>query len=313
MKRTLGPAIALVLLVSATSYADVALLLEDAYGQRGKFDPTGHAAVFLSRICAASPTVLRRCRTGETGVVISRYHRIAGLDWVAIPFLPYLYGVDRVEQVPTFATPEMVASLRDQYRHAHLRELIPDGPPGTTPPGDWVQLVGASYNRRIVVFNVDTTQAQDDELITQLNSRENEVRFQLLFRNCADFARDIINSYYPKALRSSFVADLGITTPKQIAKSLVGYGAKRPSIHLTTFVIVQVPGSRPPSKKAHGVLESLVTSKKYAVPLMVLQPWVITGLAAGYLTAGRFDVARYAMTIYDPAASGRQTVLTAER
>lgn len=71
MIRTRLCAVLLVLLsVSTKSYADVALLLEEPYGRFGSLNPTGHAAVYLARICAASPTILRRCVAGETGVVI---------------------------------------------------------------------------------------------------------------------------------------------------------------------------------------------------------------------------------------------------
>lgn len=40
------------------------------------------------------------------GVVVSRYHKIAGYDWIAIPVIPYLYAVEDVEEVPSFAMPE---------------------------------------------------------------------------------------------------------------------------------------------------------------------------------------------------------------
>ena len=60
----------------------------------GAFNPTGHAAVYLNHVCAETPTELRMCRTGEYGVVISRYHKIDGYDWIAIPLIPYLYAVN---------------------------------------------------------------------------------------------------------------------------------------------------------------------------------------------------------------------------
>jgi len=62
-------------------------------------------------------------------------------------------------------------------------------------------------------------------------------------------------------------------TPKQAAKSLVSYGRKHPEIHLTRWIIPQIPGSKPRSKPVRGVFESLVRSKKYAVPLAVFQPF----------------------------------------
>ena len=63
---------------------DAALLMEEPYAEFGAFNPTGHAAIYLNHICAESPTRLRRCRAGEPGAVISRYHKIDGYDWLAM-------------------------------------------------------------------------------------------------------------------------------------------------------------------------------------------------------------------------------------
>src|ERR1700726_1266704 len=77
--------------------AQATLLLEEPYRDAGPFAGTGHTAVYLSRVCADSPTVLRRCQPGETGVVLSRYNGIAGRDWIAVPLIPYLYAVGSPE------------------------------------------------------------------------------------------------------------------------------------------------------------------------------------------------------------------------
>jgi hypothetical protein len=299
----------LVLSGPTPSYADVVLLLGESYGRFGSFSPMGHAAVYLTRVCAESPTVLRRCDPGETGVVVSRYHRVAELDWIAIPLIPYLYAADRADEVAPSADAETVLALRDEYRRAHLRALMPDTPTGEPPKGNWVQLVGAAYDRTIVAFALKTTEAQDDELIHELNARKNRHRFNLLFRNCADFARDIVNRYYPRALRRNVIADLGFTTPKQISKSFVRYGSRRPELQLESFIIPQIPGSRRESRDARGVLESLVKTKKYAIPLAVLQPWIPTGLAAGYLVTGRFKPQGHAAPVYEPSVLERLALL----
>ena len=76
--------------------ADAALLMEEPYGEFGAMNPTGHAAIYLNHICAESPTHLRPCNPGEPGAVISRYHKIDGYDWLAIPLVPYLYAVEQV-------------------------------------------------------------------------------------------------------------------------------------------------------------------------------------------------------------------------
>jgi len=192
--------------------ADVTLFLEEPFGTFGGMNPTGHAAIYLSRVCAASPLDLRRCHPDEQGVVISRYHRIAGMDWVAMPVIPYLYAVDRAEQVPQEVDAKDVASLRDSYRRKYLEELAPDEADGSMPGGDWIQLVGAAYDRTIYAFGIQTTEEQDDKLIAAFNSEPNENKFHLLFNNCADFTRNIINFYYPKAVHRSFSSDVGIMT-----------------------------------------------------------------------------------------------------
>ena len=58
-------------LTPKSARAQATLLLEEPYSYDGTFAGTGHAAVYLARVCAESPTVLRRCGPGETGIVIS--------------------------------------------------------------------------------------------------------------------------------------------------------------------------------------------------------------------------------------------------
>ena len=149
----------------SAAHGSVTLLLEEPFGTFGGMNPTGHAAVYLSRVCAASPLFLRRCHDGEQGVVISRYHRVSGYDWIAIPLLPYLYAVDRPEQVPSVVNVEDVAELRDQWRRRNLEEIVPDAGDGGPPQGDWIQLVGSAYDRTIYAFGIETTEDQDDKLI----------------------------------------------------------------------------------------------------------------------------------------------------
>lgn len=123
------------------AHADAALLMEEPYGRFGSINPTGHAAIYLNHICAQSPTQLRICSPDEAGVVISRYHKVGGYDWIAIPLLPYLYAVDRVEDVPNTADAALEKRLRNEYRRKHLLGIVPDNTAaeiaGEPPPGDW--------------------------------------------------------------------------------------------------------------------------------------------------------------------------------
>jgi hypothetical protein len=272
--------------------ADAALLMQEPYGEFGAFNPTGHAAIYLNHICAESPTRLRPCRPGEPGAVISRYHKIDGYDWLAIPLVPYLYAVERVEDVPAEADATLVARLRDEYRRSHLEEYAPDvakgKKEGEPPGGEWTQLVGASYVRKIYGFQVQTTADEDERFMDKFNDSRNDGHFNLLFHNCADFTRTLLNVYYPHGVHRIFFVDLGITTPKQVARSLTKYAEKHPELEFSTFQIPQVPGSIPRSHPIDGVLESVVKSKKYVIPLAVLNPELTAGLVVVYLTDGRF-------------------------
>jgi hypothetical protein len=272
------------------AYGAVALLLEQPYGAFGGMNPTGHAAVYLNHVCAETPTELRMCHEGERGVVVSRYHRVGGYDWVAIPLIPYLYAVDEDQRIPVWVDKEDVAELRNEYRKEHLRALAPDVEGREIPGGDWTQLVGSAYDRTIHGFQVDTTEEQDERLIAVMNDRRNVSHFNLFFKNCADFSMMVLNTYYPHSVHRNYIADAGLTTPKQLARSMVKNGKKHPELAMSAFVIPQVDGTVQRSHKVHGVAESLIKSKKYLVPLAFLSPYVTGGILVAYLADGRLDL-----------------------
>lgn len=294
------------------AHASATLLLGEPYSYDGAFVGTGHVAVYLSRVCAESPVKLRRCTSGEQGVVLSRYHGVGGYDWLAVPLIPYLYAVDRLDEIPLYADAKLEAFLRDRYRRRYLETMVPDGEHGESPEGAWVQLVGSAYDRTIYAFQIETREEKDDELIALFNARRNIGRYKLLSANCADFVREVINFYYPGALHRNVIADLGVTTPKQIAKCLVHYSRHHAKLKFTHFTIPQVPGSIKRSKPVKGVVESAFKSKKYMVPLLFWHPAIVGCFAAAYFTgSGGFDPARHALVLDanldpQPAISGQQ-------
>lgn len=298
IRRTLGTWLVLVSACACLASASSAtLLLEEPYGKMGFFTATGHAAVYLSGVCAETPLVLRPCAPGELGAVISRYDGVGGYDWVAIPLIPYLYAVEQPDDIPLFADPKMVAFLRDQYRRKYLETLAPDRSNGETPGGNWYELVGSAYDRAAYGFEIETTSAQDEAFIREYNAAPNRSHFHLSYRNCADFAKDVINFYYPKSLHRSVIADIGITTPKQMAKTLIKFSGRHRQLEFSRFVIPQVPGSVARSTPVHGVVESFLKSKKYIVPSAVVSPIFAGCVAAVYVGTGtgHFDPARQAL------------------
>lgn len=296
--KRIGLLCLVVLALGLRAKADAALLLEEPYGEFGQMNPTGHAAVYLPRVCADTPLILRKCFPGEMGVVISRYYKISGYDWVAVPLVAYLYAVDDPTGIPEFAKAAQVKEMRDRYRRQHLEMIAPDRPDGKIPGGEWTELVGEAYDRKIYGFEIETTEAQDERLIELLNQRANKrLRREevgglptfLVSHNCADFARGIFNFYYPHSIHRNLIADLGITTPKQVARSLVKYARRHSDLEFSSFVIPQIPGSRHRSAGVDNLAEALITSKKYVVPLAFLHPFVAGGVAVVWLGEGRFN------------------------
>jgi hypothetical protein len=293
LRRTaasLGCLVGLFVVTAGSAHAAVALLMEEPYGAFGAMNPTGHAAIYLNHVCADSPTSLRACHAGEYGVVISRYHKVDGYDWIAMPLLGYLYAVDNLSDLPAVADREKVAALQDAYRRAHLMDLAPDNKKGEAPKGEWTELVGEAYIRTMHGFEVDSTAEQDERFMATFNDRKNVGHFNLLFHNCADFSRMVLDIYMPHAVHRNFIADFGLMTPKQVARSLVAYSQKNPEVNMNAFVIPQVEGTIPRSHAVDGVTESLVKSKKYLIPMTILAPAVTGAVVVAYLADGRLKL-----------------------
>lgn len=263
--------------------------MEEPYGFFGALNPTGHTAIYFARVCAETPVKLRRCEPGEAGSVISRYQGIAGYNWVAMPLVPYLYSVKTGAEVPPRVNRKIVRNLRSRYHEEHLSGLGNEVFAGNLVRGGWTQLVGVAYERRIFAFRFETSEAQDDALIERLNSHDNRSRFNLIYNNCADFARIVLNSYFPRTFRRNFFPDAGMTTPRQITWKLVRYAKTHPQMQLTVFEIPQVPGYRRTSRSNKSVAASLVTTG-YAVPLVLMNPYLAGGVFVDYLVRGRYPL-----------------------
>jgi hypothetical protein len=271
------------------AHSQAALLMEEPYGFFGTLNPTGHNALYFARICAETPVKLRRCEPGELGTVIARYSGIAGYDWVAMPLIPYLYSVDEVAEVPAHVDRPTVLALRNHYHEQHLGVLGANVFEGNMVRGGWTQLVGAAYERRIYAFRFATTPEQDDAMIAVLNDRKNSSRFNLLYSNCADFARVLLNQYFPGTFPRTLFPDAGMTTPREIAYKLVKYSKKHPGTDLTVYAIPQVPGYRHQSHPNKSIAASLITTG-YAVPIVLLNPYLAGGIFVDFLVRGRYPL-----------------------
>ena len=93
------------------------------------------------------------------------------------------------------------------------------------------------------MFVVNTTVEQDLALIEQFNAEANENHFNGMTRNCADFTRRIINTYFPNATGPDYINDFGMTSPKAIARSFTRYAHRHPDSGFRVLHFAQVPGT----------------------------------------------------------------------
>lgn len=305
--RLIFVAALLLLMAAPSARANLTVLIGEPFGSFGTMMPLGHAAIYLDRVCAAGPLKLRMCRGDEpAGVVIARYHRIGKTDWVASPVMQFLYATDRAEDVLPYATPAEVRELRQRYRRRFLPELIPDGTETNKATDEWWETAGVAYNRRLWGYQINTTVAQDERFVAAINARPNRHRYHLRKTNCANFAADVVNFYFPGVVKGGdHIADFGLMTPKQVARSVYAYGKKHPEAELKVIEIPQVPGSFRRSRPVRGAAEAGLKTKRYLATLAVIQPEIVVGLAVLYLDHGRWRIGNSAQR-EEPAYFERQ-------
>ncbi len=278
--------------------AELTVLVGEPFGAFGTMMPNGHIAVYLNRVCADGPLHVRMCRAGEpAGVAVARLDAIGAVDWVASPIMPFLYATDDPHAVLATTDEASVLALREQYRAGHLEALLPAGAERTKANADWWEIAGAAYSRRLWGYRIATSRAQDEALVAMLNERANHHVYSVVHRNCADFAAEVVNFYYPGSVHRNHVADMGIMSPKQVAHCVYQYGEAHPEAGLQVIEVPQVAGSLRRSRPARGGAEGFLKTKRYLLTLCLVQPEVVVGLLAAYLEGGRWDMGRAAQVM----------------
>jgi hypothetical protein len=277
--------------LACLAHADAGLMLGESTGQgMSRWTSAGHSAVYLSRVCPDGPVRLRLCSSGEQGSVISNYINFGEdkpYEWNIVPLSVFLYGVDDPKDRPLYASPELRAALQERFREERLGDICPQGP-CTDPKAHWRDVVAANFVRDIYMFQVSTTVEQDEAFIEKFNALPNVDHYNGFTRNCADFARLVINSYFPGAARPDHINDFWMTSPKAISKSFTHYAVKHPELNFHVVRFTQIPGSYRRSGDARKGTEVAFTSKKWLLP-MLLRSNELMVFTGSYMLTGRFN------------------------
>jgi hypothetical protein len=283
-------------LVCPRASGDVGVVLEEALDKgASRFTASGHSAVYFSNICADGPVKVRLCREGEQGSVITTYENFGengNYDWNVVPLNIYMYGVADPDRRPLIASEKIKTALEDEYRKKFLAEYC-TGPCETNLKANWRSTVGATFNRSLYVFVVRTTLEQDLATIQKLNALPNKNHFNVFVRNCADFAVEIVNGYFPHAAHRNLINDFGMTSPKAAARSFAGFAHSRPDLDYRVLHYAQMPGTYKRSDKNRLGTELTFHAKECLIPLVPLGiisiHETLPVFISTYMLTGRFN------------------------
>ena len=273
--------------------ADVGVVLNESLDEDfDRISSTGHSAIYLSRICPESPVKLRLCRPGEPGSIISNYVNIGedeSYEWNIVPLNIYVYGVEDPRNRPLFASYKLKHLLEERYRQKYLASYCTTESCRTSSKSEWRETVAATMIRGVYIFAVSTTVEQDQRLIAEFNDAVNKNHFNGLTRNCADFTKHIINTYFPHAARADYLNDFGMTSPKAVARSFTHYGLHHPESDFRVMHFTQVPGITKRSRTVRSGTEQLFHSGKLLVPMALISYYTVPVVTVSYFTTARFN------------------------
>ncbi len=287
--------VALLCFAAVTSaFADAGVILNESLDTSvARITGSGHSAVYLSNICPdGSPVKMRLCRPGEQGSVLSNYTTLGEdqpYEWNIVPLSIYLYGVEDPRDRPLVSSREIKAALEERYREKYLSTICTGARCRYSNSSEWREMVGATLERSMYFFVVKTSADQDRALIAEFNSLPNVNHFNGAFRNCADFTKRVMNTYFPHAARRDAVNDFFMTSPKAVARSFTRYAKENPDLDLRVLHFAQVPGTIKRSEECRSGTEQLYHSKKLVIPLGVLAWQAVPAVTASYILTARFN------------------------
>ena len=280
-------------LAAPRASADVGVVLNESLDEDfDRISSTGHSAIYFSRICPESPVKLRLCRPGEVGSVMSNYLNIGedeAYEWNIVPLNIYLFGVEDPRDRPLFASYKIKHLLEERYREKYLSAYCASEACRTGPKAEWREMVAATMIRGVYIFNVSTTETQDLQLIADFNTSVNENHFNGVTRNCADFTKRVINSYFPHSARADYLNDFGMTSPKAVARTFTRYARHHPESNFRVMHFAQVPGVTKRSRVVRSGTEQLFHSGKLLLPMALISYYSVPVVAASYFTTAHFN------------------------
>jgi hypothetical protein len=290
--------------------ADVGIVLNDSLDTSvARLTGSGHSAVYFSRICPASPIELRLCNPDEQGSVMSNYTSLGEdepFEWNIAPLSVFAYGVTNSQDRPLFSSAKIKYALEQHYMETVLRDYCTAHSCQTSNKAEWHEMVSATSERTFYILLVSTTVEQDEALIAKFNDRANVNHFNGIARNCADFTKYVIDTYFPHAAHRDVLNDFGMTSPKAIARAFSRYAHRRPNDGYYVIHFAQLPGTIKRSSEPRNGTEQIFRAKRLALPVGYLAWPALPAAATSYYLTGYFSIEKE----FEQHATVRESELT---
>lgn len=259
-----GMFVLLVSICSRSLYADVGLVLETSTGLLGFLSNVGHVSVWISHGCLGQHGEVSFCETSQ-GIVLTSTAYWPNPGAAAIPAELFFLG----------SRPGVTGRNRDAWNES-LASAYPDV---KSEVGD--KYMGRVWRRDVRVLTFTTPIEEDREVLRLVEQQRRAYRYSYSHRNCAFYAEQVLKLYLGEDFHADHLLDFGIDTPRALERALRHRLESDPA---STFRSVRFKdhrrhGWRQPPR---NFCETAIFDPKYAVPLLMYQPYIYVGFGACY-------------------------------
>ena len=255
--------IVVALCCSLAARADVGLVVETPTGLLGFLSDVGHASVWLSRGCLDATGHIQFCEH-TAGLVLTSTSYWPNPGAAAIPANLFFLGESSTVHGGPAATWE--STLAGAY---------PD-----VPAEQGQKYLGRAWRRSLRVVRFSTTAAEDRSVLAQLEAERQGFHYSYAHRNCALYAQLVLQHYLGASFHGNRVLEFDMLTPRSVERAL----KRSLKQQGTPFQTVAFRGRfwhswREPPR---NICEAAVLDPKYAIPMLIYQPYLYAGFAGCY-------------------------------
>ncbi|RRA49539.1 hypothetical protein [Acidipila sp. EB88] len=249
--------------VPCSARADVGLVIETPTGLLGFLSNVGHVSVWISHGCLDAAGHVRYCEN-TAGLVLTSTAYWPNPGAAAIPAELFFLG-----------TRPGVAGRGAAAWTSSLGEIYPD-----VQPAVGAKYLGRTWLRSLRVVKFATSTEDDRRVLAEIDAVQHDYRYSYSKRNCAFYAQAILQQYLGASFHGNRLLELGIDTPRAVERALQ-HNLKDQS---RSYEVVHFKGDlhhawRQPSR---NICESAILDPKYAIPLLLYQPYLYAGFAGCY-------------------------------